>query len=277
MQLPFVGLDRLTVDAVTAPVSSVLPRALMHSPTLTALADADAFSVYVVDDDVVTWTEDDCPPMLDLTVKPLPETAVTVPKAARKNPPRGPPDGIPEGAPDGVPDGIPDGPPDCERRPPNPLVQSPEVLMIRTVAASTGADVSGALDEPVEVESIDGVAITQAPTFTADLATDFSSVNFVDAVHVTAVWESVLWTCAVLPEIAAILPVAPGKRPDRDMPCCDPSFAVPAAGPPFEFVVELDPQPLTDSARVATVAARVRDFFMDVLLFGEVRDAVTRT
>ena len=67
-------------------------------------------------------------------------------------------------------------------------------------------------DWDVLVERV-GIAITQAPTVTAEAATFFSALKLVEAFQVTAVWESELCTCAVLPETAATLPDAPGKRP----------------------------------------------------------------
>jgi hypothetical protein len=174
------------------------------------------------------------------------------------------PDGIPEDAPEGAPD--PGG-----RPPPRSDVQSPDVLTMRTVAAATVEESVEPDDEDEDdVVGIDGSAITHVPTLTADADTDFSRVNFVEAVQVTAVCASVLCTCAVLPETAAILPDAPGIRPPMlfwVMPCWVWSLLPePASADPE---LELDPQALSETASVVTVAARMRGFFMDVLLLGK--------
>jgi len=161
----------------------------------------------------------------EATVKPLPLTAVTLPTAPNENPP-------PEGRFVGTPDGAPEGRPAPPRKPPppkppEPWLQSPLADRIRTVAAATAE-----LDELVEPEPDAvraGLAITQAPTCTAEALAETSWVKAVLLVQVTAVWLVWLCTWAVDPETAATFPLAPGKpRPPAvplwpdcpDPPCC---------------------------------------------------------
>jgi hypothetical protein len=140
---------------------------------------------------------------------------------------------------------------------------------MRTVAAATVL-VSFGLEA---AEFRDGIAITQAPTLTADAATDFSVVKVVDDVQVTAVWALWLCTWAVLPDTAAIVPEAPGnwRPPPPKLPPPGPVSA-PDVLPPLPELLpeppELEPHAVSPKVRVTAAAAKAQVFvgFIEVLL-----------
>ncbi|HWU32232.1 MAG TPA: hypothetical protein VN108_05125, partial [Marmoricola sp.] len=152
------------------------------------------------------------PPKADgFTTKPVLVTEVTSPIVPNPPNPRPAP---PLGKLVGLLVGIPLGrvPLVTPARPWNDEVHPPEVLTIRTVAASIVVD-------EVLVELVPREADTQSPTLIAALVVATSSVKVVDEFQVTAVCADDDCTCAVETLIAAIWPLVPGVRfPKLDPP-----------------------------------------------------------
>jgi len=217
--------------AVTAPVSSVLPTAVTHSPTASADDVAVTVSEYFVDAVVVTVTlvtvgeaeldgEADEPKARRRlsTTKLLPSTLVTSPSAAKAPRMNAPAlgDRLPLGRGAALPlanrPGKPFAPPPKPVPPPKPPVQEPLTASLRTtVAAATvvlGEELPDELPAPVA-----GRATAHIPTFTSAAVAATVFVMRVPDENVTAVCELVFCTCSVVPVSAAISPEAPGKRP----------------------------------------------------------------
>jgi hypothetical protein len=178
--------------AVTSPLLSVLPCATAHWPTFADAPVPGTVVVYFVADVVVMVRG----VVVELEADELRETAamtivdpvndVTFPDAKPPKPPKPPArlPLVPLGALDGrvYPDGAPDGrTPARVPRPPAPVHEPFVAVLMRTVAAVSGADVEAdVLEVPLEV--VADVATTQLPTVTAERVVDFVTVNFVDAV-----------------------------------------------------------------------------------------------
>jgi hypothetical protein len=218
---PFVAGRLATADAVTAPASSGVPRAVTHCPTARSRAAPGTVRVHVVADVVLTVTGavegvavDPAPDATAATVSVPPATAVTRPATGRcppmplplapgPRPPGGAPVGRVLGAPDGRPPGAP-GPPTrtCAQEPSTAAVTSTDSA-VTAVAGAAGAAV---------VPSATGRTVTQLPTFATVAAAATVRVNRVLGVQVTATWPLCCdCTCMVRPEIAATRPRAPGR------------------------------------------------------------------
>jgi hypothetical protein len=149
------------VEAVRAPVSSVVPTAVAQVPTLAALLVAFLVVVYVVDEPVVTVTEwVDVAGVVELlavdvgrlkvtasTVNPAAVTAVTWPVVSAPKAPPGPPV-PPVGAPDGAwppaPVGAPEGaaplpPPTAPPRDPVAVVHFPLTALVTSTTDAVTA------------------------------------------------------------------------------------------------------------------------------------------
>jgi hypothetical protein len=228
-QLPSTFASIAMLLAATAPVSSVLPMAVTHSPTTNADDVALTVLEYFVAEVVVTVMsvtvgeaeldgealEPKARRRLS-TTKVLPSTLVIsplAPNAPRLNPPA-PGDRLGRGAalPLANRPAKPPAPPPKPVPPPKPPVQDPLTASLSTtVSAATVVLVDELPDElPVPVA---GRATAHIPTFTsAAVAVTVFVMRVLDE-YVTAVCELVFCTCSVLPVSAAISPDAPGNRP----------------------------------------------------------------
>ena len=156
-QDPLVGVDRVRLVAVMAPVVPAGPMARAHWPTTIAAALAVVVVVNVVVPVSVTATVDVfcVRGLVSWTVTVEPVTPVTRPVAAPKEPPPNPPGGrlpapgVPAGRPPNPPGGRLPVPGVPARRPPNPpRLHVPLVgWLIDTVVAVIGSPNGVLLDE----------------------------------------------------------------------------------------------------------------------------------
>ena len=216
--------------AAIDPVSSVLPSAVTHKPTASALASAARVRVYVVAGDVstvrVTGTAGvaalSCGRELSI-VKLALLTAVTLPEAPS------PPNPVPplpgprvrtaRGAREGrVAAPFASGGRAPGARSPPRAGQAPFTAgEISTEAAEIVPPVVlvvGGL-APSRPEAVRAVrAWTQIPTTTPERRAARVWLKVVVREYVKVVWVSVLWICSVVPSTWASIPVTPGKPRD---------------------------------------------------------------
>ena len=208
--------------AVTVPVWSALPNAVIHFPTASSALVADSVVVYVVA--VVTLTvaavaapvEPDGPRAGSLTAIVEPDTEVTVPDTMSPNPRtvpgRKPPPGCaPEGRSVGRLVRLPPGRPPKPPKPPRPQLPLTGALMTTVVAVIAVGAVAGDAGADDGADDVAAVARTHMPAFTAANDVVTVCVYWVAELTVTAVCP-VLWFCTwtVEPLIAAMTPNAPG-------------------------------------------------------------------